>query len=59
MVIQSGSRTVCVQRLAEEGYRHETEHVPIHRLPITERTAVGSDPTRIPGNATIGGAQVK
>ena len=48
-----------VQRLAEEGCKHEIEHVPIHRHPMVERTAVDWDPTTLPGNATIRDAQVK
>ena len=50
---------VCVQRLVEEGCKREKERVPIHRLPMAERTAVHSDPTTLPGNATMRSVKVR
>ena len=50
---------MLVQRLVEEGWKHEKERVPIHRLPMADRTAVDWDPTTVPGNVTIKNAQVK
>ena len=59
MVIQTGSRTVYAQGLVEEGCKQEKEAVPIHHLPMVERTAVDWAPKSLPGNATIRGVQVK
>ena len=59
VVIPTGSRTMCVQRLVEEGCKRGKERVPIHRLPMADRTAVDWDPTTVPGNVTIKNAQVK
>ena len=59
MVIQTGSLTVCVQQLVEEGCKQEKERVPIRRLPMAERTVVDWDPAPLPGNATIRSVQVK
>jgi len=59
VVIQTGSRTVCVRRLVEVGCKHEREHVPIHRLLMAARTAVDWDPKAQPGNATIRRVKVR
>ena len=53
VVTQTGSRTVSVQRLVEEGCKHEKERALIHHLPMAELTAGDWDPTTLPGNATI------
>ena len=59
VVIPTGSRTMCVQRLVEEGCKRGKERVPIHRLPMADRTAVDWDPTTLQGNATARGVPVK
>ena len=59
VVTQFGDLTATAQKFVVVGCRREGEHVPIHRLLMVDRTAVGWDATALPGNATISRVQVK
>ena len=59
MVTQIGHPTASAQKHVVVECRREIEHVPIHRPPMAERTAVDWDPTTLPGNAAIRRVQVQ
>ena len=59
VVTQLGDHTATAQKLVVVGCKREREHVPIQRLLMVDRTAVGWDATALPGNATISRVQVK
>ena len=59
VITQFGDHTETAQKLVVVGCRRDGEHVPIHHLPMVDRTAVYWDATARPGNATISRVQVK